>query len=288
VHHVSLSDFSKPIAIVTGANRGIGKPTAQGLAELGYRTVLMGRDASGLKEVAAEINEASSGSLAAVIEVDLASQKSIRGAAKVFLNNHQRLDVLVNNAAVVSSSRCTTEDGFELQLAVNHLAPFLLTNLLLPALKASAPSRIVTVSSHAHFRGQINLNDIHLANGYSGKLAYRQSKLANVFFTLEMAKQIEGTGVTANCLHPGLITTNVLGGLSRLPSWLRWVLRPFTVSPELGARCTLQVATDPSLADYTGEYFVNGKPQAPNPIVHDQAISEKLWKLSAQLTGLTP
>jgi NAD(P)-dependent dehydrogenase (short-subunit alcohol dehydrogenase family) len=274
------------ICIVTGANSGIGMATAEGLAKQGAHVVMACRDVERSKSVQEKITKASGSDKVDLLQLDLGSQKSTRAFAETFLNAYDRLDVLVNNAAVVPTKRQETADGYEAQFGVNHLGPFLLTHLLLDRLKESAPSRIVTVSSMLHVKGIINFDDLQSENSYGIMVAYQQSKLANCLFTFELARKLEGTGVTANCLHPGVVNT----GLTRnLPFFLKPLLKIaglFMLNPDKGAATSLHVATSAELEGVTGKYFDDCKESRYSSKADDREVAEKLWNLSEQYTGI--
>ena len=221
---------------------------------------------------------------ATLLIADLASQRQVRAVAAAYRERFDRLDVLVNNAGIAGArSRQVTEDGLERTFAVNHLAPFLLTSLLLDRLRASAPARVVTVSSAAHRFYPIDLDDLQGERRYSSFGAYCRSKRANVLFTHELARRLEGRGVTANCLHPGVVAT---GMFRDMPRWLRVVLgRPFLRTPEQGADPVLHLATAPDLADVTGCYFVRRRPARPSRASRDVDAARRLWAASEALTA---
>lgn len=274
------------ICIVTGANTGIGMATAEGLAKQGAHVIMACRDLDRSKPVQDQIKKASGSDTVDLLQLDLGSQDSTRAFAENFLKNYDRLDVLINNAAVVPTKRQETSDGYEAQFGVNHLGPFLLTHLLLDRLKASAPSRIVTVSSMLHVKGTINFDDLQSENSYGVMAAYQQSKLANILFTFELARRLEGTGVTANCLHPGVVST----GLYRnLPFFLKPVMKIaglFMLNPDKGAATSLYVATAPELEGVTGKYYDECAESKCSSKTRDQEVSVKLWNLSEQYTGI--
>ena len=274
------------VCLITGANAGIGKATAEELARRGAVVVMVARDQGRGEKAREEIVQATGNRQVELLLADLSSQAQIRGLAEEFRARYDRLDVLINNAAVFTRERRTTEDRIELQFAVNHLAPFLLTNLLLDLLKKSAPSRVVTVSSEAHQRTSMNWKDLQGERGYSGLKAYSQSKLANVLFTKELARRLEGTGVTANALHPGVIGTNLLfSGFGPL-RLLGPLFKFFMKRPEQGARTSVYLATSPEVEGVSGEYFKDGKRTAASPQAQDAEAARRLWEISAELTGL--
>lgn len=274
------------VCLITGANRGIGEAVAATLAGEGATLTLLCRNAASGQAAAERINRQTGRTAADVLVADLSSLASVREAAERFLAGHDRLDVLINNAAVVSSRRRLTEDGYELQFAVNHLAPFLLTNLLRPLLVASAPARVITVSSAAHYKGEIDLDDLHLERVYAPYRAYRRSKLANVLFTRALARRLAGTGVTANAVHPGVIATGLLGNLARLPRPLLGLLRVIAGTPAAGAENVAFLATDPNLREVTGAYFSDRVETQPSATASDPELAERLWEISARLTGV--
>ena len=245
------------VCLVTGANSGIGRVAALGLAERGATVVLVCRNEERGGPVLEEIRRNGRGS-AELLVADLASQRQVRAVAAAFLARFDRLDVLINNAGVAGwGTRLVTEDGLERTFAVNHLAPFLLTALLSDRLKASAPARVVTVSSAAHRNYALHFDDLQGERRYSAFGAYSRSKLANILFTYELARRLEGTGVTANCLHPGVVATGIF---RNLPRWMRMVfVRPLALSPEKGADTMLYLAAAPEVAGVSGHYFVRRK-----------------------------
>jgi NAD(P)-dependent dehydrogenase (short-subunit alcohol dehydrogenase family) len=273
------------ICIVTGSNTGIGKETARGLAQRGATVVLACRDVGKGSAARDDIAGGIGGKGELEVEaLDLASKASIRDFAGRFAARHQRLDVLVNNAGLWTTTRSTTTDGFETTFGVNHLGTFLLTHELLPLLEASAPSRIVVLSSALHYKGKMVWDDLQFERrSYSGPTAYNQSKLANVLFTVALSRRLEGKGVTVNAVHPGVVTTELARDYPRL---LTRIFHLFTLSPEKGARCSLHVATSPELEGVTGEYFESSRAKTAARAARDEAAQERLWALSERLLGL--
>ena len=271
--------------MVTGANSGIGKVTALELAKMGATVTIVCRSREKGEEAIREINRSISGASLELMVADLSSQEEIRRLAEEFQTKHDRLDVLVNNAGVFVRQRSTTRDGIETTFAVNHLAYFLLTSLLLDLLKRSAPSRIVNVSSRAHTRAALNFEDLQGEREYGGWRAYCQSKLANVLFTYELARRLEGSRVTANCLHPGVIAT---GLFRRLPKILDLPLRIFLSSPESGADKSVYLASSPEVEGVTGKYFVKKRAVASSTESQNPERARQLWEVSERLTGLIP
>jgi NAD(P)-dependent dehydrogenase (short-subunit alcohol dehydrogenase family) len=217
---------------------------------------------------------------------DLSAQQGVRQLAETFKGRHQRLDVLVNNAGAFFMSRRENVDGIEMTLALNHLGYFLLTNLLLDTLKASAPARIVNVSSAAHERAQIDFDALQGDGKYRGMQSYGQSKLANVLFTYELARRLEGTGVTVNALHPGLVATNFGANNGWFVSLIKRLVTVFSISAEEGAQTSIYLATSPEVEGVTGKYFVNQQPVPSSPASYDEATASRLWQVSAEMTAL--
>ena len=271
--------------LITGANAGIGKAAAIGLARHGARVVLLCRSESRGRAAMAEIERRSGNGSLDLLIADLASQAQIRKAAEEYLQRFDRLDVLLNNAAVLAwRERRVNEDGFEMTFAVNHLAPFLLTGLLLERLKECAPARVVTVASGAHRKIKLDFDDLQNERGYSPFEAYSRSKLANVYFTYELARRLEGTGVTSNCLHPGVVSTALF---RELTPWLRlllWLGRPFLLKPEAGADTAVYLAAAPDVAGVTGKYFEKRSQVRSSPVSYDGDAARRLWELSEALT----
>jgi NAD(P)-dependent dehydrogenase (short-subunit alcohol dehydrogenase family) len=274
------------VCVVTGATSGIGKATATALARLGAQVVLVGRDRGRGEATAAEV--AAAGALLPRLEIaDLASMAQVRALAGR-LGALERIEVLVNNAGLMAGQRRVTADGFDEVFAVNHLAPFLLTSLLLGQLTAAAPARVITVTSGAHTGARLDLDDPQLERGWDGWRAYANSKLANILFTRELARRLEGTGVTANCAHPGVVRTR-FGREARLPMRAAVTLgRPFMLSPQRGASTIVYLATSPEVAGASGGYYVKRQRREPSAAARDDATAQRLWQLSEELTGLAP
>ena len=272
------------VFVVTGANSGIGKATAWGLARLGGTVVLACRDPTRGEVARQEITRDSGNPRVSLEIVDLASEASVRSFAKEFPRKHPRLDVLVNNAGVYTSHREVTSDGLERQFEVNYLSGFLLTHLLLDLLKKSAPSRIVNVSSSAHLGGTIRFDDLQGERRYGGFRAYNQSKLAQILFTQELARRLEGTGVTVNACHPGVIRTNLgMGGSSVVVRFVKMFLK----SPEKGAETPIYLATSPEVEGISGKYFVRNQMLAPSARAQDPAVARRLFEVSMELAHLS-
>jgi retinol dehydrogenase-14 len=274
--------------LVTGATGGIGKATAVGLARLGARVAITGRNMARAEAAAADIRAAANNAAVDAFAADLSSQTQVRRLAGEVLDRYPRLDVLVNNVGGFWAHRHVTADGLERTFALNHLASFLLTNLLLDRLTASAPARIVTVSSGAQARGRIDVDDLQGERNYSGQRAYSQSKLANVMFTYELARRLEGTGVTATVLHPGVVRTSF--GAEDQAAHFAFMIRaarPFMKTPAEGAVTPVYLASSPQVEGMTGRYFANRKPKTSAKTTYDTAATARLWQASSDLAGLT-
>jgi retinol dehydrogenase 14 len=271
--------------VVTGATSGIGRATALGLAAMGARVAITGRDAGRAQTVASEIRAA--GGQADVFVADMSSQAEVRRLAAELLRDLPRIDVLVNNVGGYWDTRHVTADGLERTFAVNHLAPFLLTNLLLERLKQSGPARVVTVASNAQSMGRIEFDDLQDERSYSGSRAYNQSKLANVMFTYELARRLRATSVTANAVHPGMASTS-FGAED--PSVIQRLVvpfvRPFMKAPAQGAVTSIHVASAPDLERVSGVFFAKSKPTKSSTQSYDEAAAARLWQVSADLVGL--
>jgi retinol dehydrogenase 14 len=273
--------------LVTGGTGGIGKATATGLATLGARVGIVGRDLGRARAAAADIVRESGNSSVDMFVADMSVQAEIRRLADEVLDRYPRLDVLVNNVGGFWATRHTTVDGLEHTLAVNHLAPFLLTNLLLDRLIANAPARIVTVSSGAQTMGRIDFDDLQAEKQYKGQRAYNQSKLANVLFTYELARKLDGTGVTATVLHPGVVRT-AFAAEDPAPAMkaLTAIVRPFMKTPTQGAATSIYAASSPRVEGVTGVYFANSKARTSSKRSYDQDTATRLWTVSEQLVGI--
>ena len=274
--------------LVTGGTAGIGKATAVGLATLGTRVAITGRDRVRAEAAAAEIRAASGNPAVDVFTADMSLQAEVRRLAGDVLDAYPRLDVLVNNVGGFWAHRHVTADGLEHTFALNHLGPFLLTNLLLDRLKASAPARVVTVSSGAHANGRIDFDDLQGTAEYSGQRAYSASKLANIMFTYELGRRLEGSGVTATVLHPGVVRTNFgADDQAGLIKAMLPLVRPFLKTPTAGAATTIYLASSTEVDGVTGQYFADRKPKTSTKVSYDTAVAARLWKVSADLVGLT-
>jgi NAD(P)-dependent dehydrogenase (short-subunit alcohol dehydrogenase family) len=291
-------DLRGKVCLITGASSGIGKETALGIAQLGATTILVCRDERRGRAAQREIVRGSGNGAVHLLIADLSAQEEVRRVAREFSERYERLDILINNAGVVTRERTLTADGLEHQFAVNHLAPFLLTNLLLERLRESAPARIVNVASRVERDGEIDFDDLQGERRYDPRGAYRQSKLANVLFTYELARRLEGTGVTANCLHPGAIATRLLNDLMGRPRILSFLTRRSAPGPAAGARTSIYLASSPECEGVTGRYYspestvgsgpylVEPREIRSSPQSYDEKLAGRLWQVSARLAGL--
>ena len=274
-------------AIVTGASSGIGKVTALELAKAGAKVVMVCRPGSKAEAAFGEISREAGKDKVELMNADLSSQSSIRAFAENFKKTHDRLEILVNNAGILLSNRELTADGLERTFATNHLAYFLLTNLLLDMLKASVPARIVCVASEAERGGKIDFDDLQSERTYGGMKAYSQSKLANILFTYELARRLKHTGVTANCLHPGLVNTGWGRGFRGIFKIGIKLVTPFMLAPEEGAKTSIYLASSPEVEKVTGQYFIKCKPARSADSSYDADVAKKLWEVSERLTKLS-
>jgi NAD(P)-dependent dehydrogenase (short-subunit alcohol dehydrogenase family) len=283
------ASMSGKICIVTGANSGIGKETALGLARMDARVVIVCRNAERGKAALEEIRRESGSSQVDLLIADMSSQASLRALAEEIRQKYPRLDVLVNNAGGAPPARTLSADGIEMTLATNHLGPALLTLLLLDLLKAGAPSRIINVSScEAQSPARLDMNDLQFERRKYGNIAaYRQSKLLMNTFTFELARRLAGTGVTANCLHPGAVATNIWSAAAPLIGRLIIpVVKPFMLTSKQGAAVSLYLATSPEVAQVSGEYFVKSRPAKSNPLSRDPKLMAEVWLGTEKMTGL--
>lgn len=276
--------------LITGATAGIGLETAKALAKQGANVYVHGRDAAKAQKAVDEIIRFSKNKNVGFFTADLSSQKEVRRLADEVKAKLERLDVLINNAGGVFQQRQLSVDGIEMTLANNHLSYFLLTHLLLDLLKKSAPSRIVNVASHSHYSGKFNFDDINMERGYSIMKAYERSKLGNVLFTMELAERLKGTGVTVNALHPGVVKTGIAGkNTGKLVVWAWKVFEIYqgAISPEEGAKTSVYLASSPEVEGETGKYYADSKHKWHSKYSQTEGLKEKLWEVSAKLTGLS-
>jgi NAD(P)-dependent dehydrogenase (short-subunit alcohol dehydrogenase family) len=277
------------VVLITGGNAGIGKETAVALASMGARVVFTARDEARGSDARTEIRTRSGSDEVEVMPLDLARFASVRDFAKRWGDEHDQLDVLVNNAGLILNSRRQTDDGYEMTFQVNHLGPFLLTQLLRDQLVAGDDARVVNVASDAHSsaRRGLDFDDLQSTRHYRGFRVYGKTKLANILFTRELARRWAGTGVTANAVHPGFVASSFGrdGDTGRFGALLFPLLKPFALSPEQGARTQVYVASAPELAGITGGYWVKSAPATPSAAAQDDAAAARLWQVSEELVG---
>jgi retinol dehydrogenase-12 len=302
-----MSPTSSKVALITGATAGIGRITALDLARRGVSVIIVGRSPERCSQTAKSIRETTSNKNVDFIAADLSSQADVRRLAQEFRAKHNRLDILINNAGALFAFHENSPDGIERTFALNHLGPFLLTSLLLDLLRTAAPSRIINISSDSHESIKtLSLDDLQSPPNYGRSeltsafytflmptahpayLQYARTKLANILFTIELARGLEGTGVTANAVHPGFVATNFTAGNGIYGSFMRFWSRFFAVSTEEGAKTQIKLATDPALATVTGKYFVKEQIATASLLSQDPNLARQLWDLSAKLTGLAP
>jgi NAD(P)-dependent dehydrogenase (short-subunit alcohol dehydrogenase family) len=273
-------------AVVTGGTDGIGRETAIALARMGASVTILGRDKVKGDQVIEKCRAAGADNIR-FVKSDLANRASIHEAAKTLLQFVPRIHILVNNAGGYFASRRVNADGIEMTLGLNHLGYFTLTNLLLERIKASAPARIVNVSSRLHLQGAINLDDLEMARKYNGLKQYNNTKLANVLFTYALARRLNGTGVTANALHPGFVASSFGHNNKNLSGLFLWAAQKvFAVSPAKGARTSIFLASSPAVEGVTARYFDNSKETASHAMSYDEGLQERLWAASAKMTGV--
>jgi len=278
--------MQEKICLITGGTNGIGKATALALAKMGATVVIVGRNATKTAQVVEEIRATSGNDKVDSLLADLSSQQEIRRLAAEFKSKYPALHVLLNNAGIMSFQRRQSVDGIEMMFALNHLGYFLLTNLLLDTLKASAPSRIINVASKTHASGKIDFDNLN-GQGKSGMKIYGNTKLANVLFTLELARRLAGTGVTVNALHPGDVATGIGSSNGKVVAALYEFFGKFFLrTPEKGAETSIYLASSPEVEGITGQYYFDCKVKEPAPHAKDEAIARKLWDVSAEMVHL--
>jgi NAD(P)-dependent dehydrogenase (short-subunit alcohol dehydrogenase family) len=281
---MAKSNMQGKVCLVTGSSSGIGKVTARELAKLGATVVMVCRNRAKGEAAQAEIKEASRNAQVDLIVADLSELSQVRRVANEFKQNYTQLHVLVNNAGGINGEHKVTSDGLEFTFATNYLAPFLLTQLLLDVLKASAPARIVNVSSVAHTRGRIDFADLQGTQRYSFTKAYGQSKLAQIYFTYELASQLKDTGVTVNALHPGVVASNFNNGMRGIARIIGGVVYFFAgINVEKGAQTTLYLATSPEVEGVSGKYFSDCKEASSSRLSYDVTVRQRLWNVSQEL-----
>jgi NAD(P)-dependent dehydrogenase (short-subunit alcohol dehydrogenase family) len=273
------------LCLVTGATSGIGLVTARALAARGAAVIITGRSLVKAQETVSQIRSETGNETLQYLLADFSDLQQVWELAAAFKARYERLDVLVNNAGTYFNRR-HIKDGVEMTFLVNHLAPFLLTNFLLDVLKASAPARIVTVSSDAHKYDQMNFDDLSFERGYFGMRAYARSILANILFTYELARRLQGTGVTANAVHPGQVATNIWrSNFGVIGPLLKWFIGLSALTPEEGADTVIYLASSPEVEGVTGKYFIRRQPAASSPLSYDEEVAVRLWKVSTALTS---
>ena len=274
------------ICLITGANSGIGKAIVLEFARLGATTIMVCRDQERGESSLQEIAKLSGSNSVFLLLSDLSSQASIRQLSESIKARFHRLHILINNAAVIPTKRTLTVDGLETQLAVNYLAPFLLTNLLINLLIKSSPARIINVTSNAHKRATMNLNELNSRHTYNPRKVYAQTKLANVLFTYELARKLNGTNVTSNCWNPGMVATSLLNEYLGLPRLFRSITKKFVASPESAAQNLLYIATSHEVKEKNGVYFDKKSEASSSKASYNEKFAEALWQASLVLTKL--
>jgi NAD(P)-dependent dehydrogenase (short-subunit alcohol dehydrogenase family) len=274
------------VCLITGATSGIGKVTARELAKKGMTVLMVCRNLEKGRKAQQEIWETNKNARTELYQCDLAKQEDIVRLVKHIYDKHSKLDILINNAGAIIPEREITRDGFESTFAVNHLAPFLLTNLLINLLQKSIAARIITVSSEAHKYASLNLNDLQSAKNYNPLIAYGNSKLANILFTRYLSGKVQPLGMTANCLHPGVVATNFGGQFTGIAGMAMKLFRPFMIGPNKGAETIIYLATSPQVEGQTGLYFSKKKPKEPSKDAQSLYYAQELWEVSRKLTNL--
>jgi NAD(P)-dependent dehydrogenase (short-subunit alcohol dehydrogenase family) len=271
--------------VITGGTSGIGEVAAERLAQMGARIVLVARDKSRAEATLKQLRERGPNLAHCVYYADLRRLPEMKRVATEIAGQEVRIDVLINNAGALFSKRQVTQDGLEYTFALNHMAYFVVTEALRERLTASAPARIVNTASDAHHGAALNFDDLQLEKSFSATKAYNRSKLCNILFTRELARRLRGTGVTANCLHPGFVATRLGDESGGLISRLVWLAKFFALSPEQGAKTIVHLASSPDVAGLTGQYFCECRPAKPSPAALDDRAASLLWERSAALAG---
>ena len=272
--------------LVTGGTAGIGLVTARELARLGATVSIVGRDRGRGEAALRHIREAAADARVAYLPADLSDQADIRRLADAVATLHPRLDVLINNAGGLFGRRRVSADGIEMTFALNHLSYFLLTHLLMPVVAAAQPARIVNVASAAHKSVSLDFDDLQGEERYDRWLAYKRSKLANIMFTYELARRLEGQAITANCLHPGFVATDIGARHGFVPSFLWSLGKLYAIKPEEGAKTSVFLASSPEVEGVSGQYFTKCRAKPSSNVSYDREAAVRLWDVSANLTGL--
>jgi len=284
----STADMDGKVCLVTGATSGIGEITAAALAARGAQVVVVGRNQQKAEDTVQRIQSETGSNSVHYLLADFADLQQIHDLVSSFRSQYSRLDVLINNAGAYFNTRRQTAYGVEMTFLVNHLAPFLLTNLFLDMIKASPAARIINVSSGAHQYGSMDFNNLEFKRGYFGMKAYARSKLANILFTYELARRLEGSTVAVNALHPGHIATDIWRtNFSMIGPILKWIMGFFAITPEEGARTSIYLASSPDVEGLTGQYYVKRETVQSSPLSYDQNLARQLWIVSERLTGHT-
>jgi NAD(P)-dependent dehydrogenase (short-subunit alcohol dehydrogenase family) len=280
-----MTDMQGKRCLVTGATQGIGRAAALALARRGASVVIVGRDPKRTPETAEELRQESGNPHVEAFVADLSLMAEVRRVAREYASRYPRLDALINNAGAVFAQRQLTTDGYERTFALNHLAYYALTRDLLELLRRSAPARVVNLSSIVHTMERLDFDDLMVERRYTGMRAYKRSKLANVMFTFELSRRLQGTGVTANCVHPGIVRTNFgkVDLKNLFTSIIGPLVRPFLLGPEQGADTAVWLASSPEVEGVTGKYFIKRKERKVNPQALDNAACARLWEISEQL-----
>lgn len=280
------ADMDGKVCLVTGATSGIGEITAAALAARGAQVIVVGRNQQKAEDTVQRIQSETGSNSVDYLLADFVDLQQVRDLVSSFKDQYSRLDVLINNAGAFFNTRRQTAYGVEMTFLVNHLAPFLLTNLLLDVIKASPAARIINVSSGAHQYGSMDFNDLEFRRWYFGMKAYARSKLANILFTYELARRLEGSTVTVNALHPGHIATDIWRtNFSVLGPILKWIMGFFAITPEEGAKTSIYLASSPEVEGLTGQYYVKREVVQSSPLSYDQNLARQLWRVSEQLSG---
>jgi NAD(P)-dependent dehydrogenase (short-subunit alcohol dehydrogenase family) len=284
----STADMDGKVCLVTGATSGIGEITAAALAARCAQVIVVGRSQQKAEDTVQRIQSETGSNSVHYLLADFADLQQVWDLVSSFQNRYSRLDVLINNAGAYFNTRRQTAYGVEMTFLVNHLAPFLLTNLLLDVIKMSPSARIINVSSDAHQYGSMDFNNLEFKRGYFGMKAYARSKLANILFTYELARRLEGSTVTVNALHPGHIATDIYRtNFSVIGPFLKWFMGFFALTPEEGAETSIYLASSPDVEGLTGQYYVKREVVQSSPLSYDQNVAHQLWLVSERLTGHT-